>query len=307
MKNFTIFILLSLTGLYTRATTFMVAVSNFQFTPANIPNVMVGDIIQFNFVPLNNHNATSTPLGLVPAGAANIFSGTPGSVTTSYSYTVTIAGNYRYYCQVHSLDGLTGMVGTFTASNVVPISLKSFDVVYSSGTVTANWQTATEQNVAYFSLEKSTDGKKYTETGRVTATGNSNIPQSYRYTDINPGLNARYVYYMLKSVDKDGKYSLSPVKLIHNTGSVLNLISQMGPNPVSREVGHLMFQFYSDRDSKMIAQVRDAAGKLIMNLDLSASRGINNGHIHMGDLPAGRYTIIFSLDGLKETRNILVK
>jgi hypothetical protein len=243
----------------------------------------------------------------VPAGAANIFSGAPGSVTTSYSYTVTRAGNYRYYCQIHSLDGLTGMVGTFTATAVMPITLTGFDVVYSGGIITANWQTATEQNVAWFSLLKSTDGKNYSESGRVTAKGNSNIPQSYSYKDTKPDLNARYVYYMLKTVDNDGKYSLSAVRLVHNTQAVIKLITQIGPNPVSREVGHLMFQFNSDRVTKMKALVRDAGGKNIMNLDLSANRGINNGHIHMGDLPAGMYTIIFSLDGLRETKNILVK
>jgi len=307
MRKFIIAILFLVTGHYSNAVTFMVSVTNFQFTPSNIPNVVVGDIIQYNFVPLNNHNATSTPLGLVPAGAADIFSGTPGSVTTSYSYTVTKAGNYRYYCQVHSLDGITGMVGTFTASNAVPITLKSFNVVYSSGIVTAKWQTATEQNVSYFSLEKSTDGKNYNEAGRVPATGNSNIPQSYTFRDMNPDMNARYVYYMLKTVDNDGKYSLSGVKLVHNTGAVVKLITQIGPNPVSRQVGHLMFQFNSDRSMVMKALVRDASGKNIMNLDLNATRGVNNGHIHMGDLPTGMYTITFFLDGLKETRNIVVK
>lgn len=307
MKKFTTTFLFLMTGIFANATTFMVAVTNFQFTPANIPNVVVGDIIQFNFAAVNNHNATSTPLGLVPAGAANIFSGAPGSVTTSYSYTVTKAGSYRYYCQVHSLDGLTGMVGTFTASGAAPVTLKDFAVAYTSGIITAKWQTSTEQNVAYFSLLRSTDGKNYAEAGRVTATGNSNIPQSYSYKDVKPDMSVRYVYYMLKTVDNDDKYSLSAVKLVHNTQALLKLITQIGPNPVSREVGHLMFQFNADRNAKMRALVRDAGGKNIMDLELNAYRGVNNGHIHMGDLPAGMYTITFSLDGIKETKNVLVK
>ncbi len=307
MKNFTIAFLFLVTAGFANATTFIVAVTNFQFSPANIPNVVVGDVIQFNFLPGNFHNATSTPLGLVPAGAANIFSGTPGSVTTSYSYTVTTAGSYRYYCQVHSADGLTGMVGTFTASGVAPVTLKSFDIINSGGVITAIWQTATEQNVAYFSLEKSTDGKNYTESGRVTAIGNSNIPQSYSYKDVKPDMNARYVYYMLKTVDVDGKYSLSNVKLVRNAQAAIKLITQIGPNPVSREIGHLMFQFNSDKDGKMKALVRDASGKNVMDIDLTAHRGVNNGHIHMGSLPAGMYTITFSLDGLKETKNVLVE
>ncbi len=307
MKNCTISLLFLFTGLYTNATTFIVTVSNFQFSPANIPNVVVGDIIQFNFAAVNNHNATTTPLGSLPAGAANIFSGTPGSITTSYSYTVTKAGNYRYYCQNHSADGVTGMVGTFTASNPAPVKLKSFDVTYTKKYIKAEWQTITEQNVAYFLLLKSTDGKKYIEAGRVSATGNSNTTQSYSCKDESLDINVRYIYYMLKTVDYDSKYSLSSVELVRNDQAIPKLITQINPNPVNQAFGHLIFQFNSDRNTTMKAVVRDANGKIVMALNLSANRGINNGHIHMGDLPTGIYNINFSLDGLKETKKILVQ
>lgn len=306
MKRFTTLFLLLLTGLCTKATVFNVTVTNFQFSPANIPNVLIGDVIKFNFGGANFHNATTSPLGMVPAGAAAIRSGNPGQVTGSYSYTVTVAGSYRYYCEIHSGDGLTGMVGTFTASGVVPVQLKNFDVAIANKTVTATWQTTTEQNLNYFSLQKSTDGKNYTEAGRVNARGNSDNLQSYSFRDENLDMNARYIYYLLKTVNRDGTYSLSPVKLIRNDGAVKKLITQMGANPVSKAIGHLMFQFNADRNSSMKALVLDAGGKALMKLDLSANKGINNGHIHMADLPTGIYTILFSLDGLKETKKVML-
>jgi plastocyanin len=307
MKNFTVLLLFLLAALYTRATTFTITVSNNQFSPANIPNVVVGDIIQFNFAAVNFHNVVTNPLGSVPAGAAVMYSGDPGSVTTSYSYTVTVVGSYRYYCEVHSTNGTTGMVGTFTASGAVPVQLKNFDVSYSGKTVIANWQTATEQNVSYFSLEKSTDGKNYTEAGRVTATGNAGNQQSYTYRDERLDRNAKYIYYMLRTVDKDGRYELSPVKLIRNEQAVNKLITQIGPNPVSREMGHLMLQFNADKDTELKVLVIDAGGKTVMKLGMTANKGINNGHIHMASLSAGTYTIIFSLDNLKETHKVVVK
>lgn len=288
------------------ATTFNVTVSNFQFSPANIPNVLIGDIIKFNFSPGNFHNATSSPLGMVPSGAAAIFSGTPGSVTTSYSYTVTKSGSYRYYCEIHSANGVTGMVGTFTASGVVPVQLKNFDAVYSNKVVTAKWQTSSEQNLSYFSVQKSTNGKDYVEAGRVNATGTSDVLQSYNFRDDDLDMTARYVYYMIKAVDRDGQYSLSPVKLIRNDAAIKKLITNMAPNPVSKDVGHCMFQFNADRDGSMKAVVLDANGKVVEKFDMSANKGINNGHIHMGDFPAGIYTIVFSMDGLKETKRVVV-
>lgn len=306
MKRISTLLFLLMISILAGATTWNVTVSNFQFSPANIPNVLIGDIIKFNFGGANFHNATTTPLGSVPAGAAAIHSGNPGQVTGSYSYTVTKAGSYRYYCEIHSGDGVTGMVGTFTASGVVPVQLNNFDLSISGKTITANWQTASEQNLDYFSLQKSTDGKNYVETGRVSATGNTDQAQSYSFKDERLDINARYVYYILKIVDRDGRYSLSQVKLIRNDGAVKKIITQMGENPVSKQVGHFMFQFNADRSTSMRALVMDAGGKVLMKLDLSANKGINNGHIHMADLPTGIYTVLFSLDGLKETKKVMV-
>jgi|GEM_PF-774254 len=306
MKSISTFLFLLLISMYAGATTWNVTVSNFQFSPANIPNVLIGDIIKFNFGGANFHNVTTSPLGSVPAGAAAINSGNPGQVTGSYSYTVTKAGSYRYYCEIHSFDGITGMVGTFTASGVVPVQLNNFDVSISGKTVTANWQTASEQNLDYFSLQKSTDGKNYIEAGRVPAAGNSDQPKSYSFKDEHLDINARYVYYLLKIVDRDGHYNLSQVKLVRNDGAVKKIITQMGENPVSKQVGHFMFQFNADRSTSMKALVMDAGGKVLMKLDLSANKGVNNGHIHMADLPTGIYTILFSLDGLKETKKVMV-
>jgi plastocyanin len=307
MKNFIFVLLFSLLAFCSSATTFNVTVSNFQFSPSNIANVIVGDTIQFNFAAVNNHNAVSTPLGLVPAGAADINSGAPGAVTTFYRYKVTVAGNYRYYCTIHSPDGVTGMFGTFIASSVVPVNLKNFEVNYSDKTAVANWQTATEQNLSYFSLQKSADGKNYSEAARINATGNSDKLQSYTYRDEQLDRNARYIYYMLKMVNKDGKFDLSPVKFIRNEQAIPKLITQIGPNPVSRAVGHLMLQFYADKDTEMKTQVVDARGKTVMNLSMSANKGINSGHIHMASLSAGVYSIIFSMDDLTETHKVVVK
>lgn len=306
MKQFCSLFLFLFVAFFANANTFNVSVSNFQFSPSNIPNVLVGDIIKFNFTPGNFHNATSMSLGLVPAGAAPIFSGAPGDVSGSYSYTVTKAGSYRYYCEIHSSDGVTGMVGRFTASGVVPVQLNNFTAVYASKSVTAAWQTSSEQNLSYFSVQKSIDGEHYTEAGRVNAVGNSEKIQSYSFRDENLDANARYIYYMVKAVDRDGNYKLSAVKLIRNNGAAKKLITEIAPNPVSKGIGHCMFKFNADRDGQMKAIVADANSKTVMKLDFSANKGINNGHIHMADLPAGVYSIVFSMDGLRETKRVMV-
>ena len=311
MKKFTLLTCIIFLFTQLHATIRTVAVTNFQFNPSNIPNVLTGDTIRFNFVT-GFHNAISIAVdgatGVVPAGAAPINSGAAsGTNPRTYDYKVTVAGFYRYYCEVHSSDGITGMAATFTASVPVPVHLKSFNVTYTNKVASAVWKTASEQNVDYFSLKRSIDGKNYNEIGRITAVGNSNTEQSYSFQDINIDTKTKFVYYMLETVDRDGKRSLSPIQMIRNAQAIPTLITQLNPNPVDKAVGHMMFQFNSDINGTMKAMVVDASGKTILRQDLSAKIGINNGHIHMGDFPVGAYTVVFMLDGMKETHKVLVR
>ncbi|MEO7310924.1 MAG: hypothetical protein ABIX01_11040 [Chitinophagaceae bacterium] len=311
MKNFTFLLLGVAFFRQADATILPVSVTNFQFSPANIPNVVVGDTIRFNFTT-GFHNAVSIVVGSasgsVPAGAADINSGAPsGTNPRTYDYNVTVAGAYRYYCQIHSSDGVTGMIGTFTASVPLPVALTSFDVVYSGNVASATWKTVTEQNVDYFSLKKSVDGKNYAEAGRVQATGNAITEQSYRFQDQNLGKRSKFIYYMLETVDRDGRRSLSNIRMIRNAQAIPALITQINPNPVDKAVGHMMFQFNADISGTMKAIVVNSAGKTVLHQDLSATVGLNNGHIHMGDFPVGTYTVIFMLDGMKESHKVVVR
>ena len=71
--------------------------------------------------------------------------------------------------------------------------------------VLLEWQTNSEINNDYFTIEKSTDAIHYDFLARVNGAGNSNAPLSYNYTDINPGTGIKY--YRLMQTDYDGTIS----------------------------------------------------------------------------------------------------
>lgn len=78
------------------------------FNPSAIPNVIVGDVIRWEW-KAGNHTTTSA---VVPTGAA-AWNSPITSTVTFFEYTVTVAGNYGYVCTPHvSMN----MVGGFTAS-----------------------------------------------------------------------------------------------------------------------------------------------------------------------------------------------
>ncbi|MEO6038249.1 MAG: plastocyanin/azurin family copper-binding protein [Saprospiraceae bacterium] len=86
-----------------------ITVQNFQFTPANITTVHVGDTIKWTWIN-GAHTTTSTA---VPAGAAS-WNQAMSQSSQTFSYKVTKAGVYNYWCVPHQ----PSMAGSFTASAV---------------------------------------------------------------------------------------------------------------------------------------------------------------------------------------------
>lgn len=279
-----------------KAETHIVTISSFQFSPANL-NVLVGDVIRWEWAE-GFHNTTSTT---IPFGADSWT--TPVSAGGfSFEYTVTAPGTYDYQCDPHA--GF--MTGSFTASGLVPVTLSGFNISTQSRKPHLSWTTQTESNSDYFAVRRSYDGKIFTEIGRVPAAGQSSSVRNYSFADMDVRSNSRYVYYELRITDRDGKYQLSPIKLFKNNESVIKMITSISPNPVS-SAGHLIIQFNADEKTMLQAKVMDITGKQVLATQLSASAGVNNGHIHLGDLAAGNYVVQFTMNGKTETHKISKK
>jgi hypothetical protein len=88
--------------------------------------------------------------------------------------------------------------------SILPISLTHFSATPKADRIELNWATASEQNNDYMAVEKSAEGRRWEEIGRVAGAGTTTLPQSYTLSDDKPlpGLN----YYRLRQVDFDGRF-----------------------------------------------------------------------------------------------------
>lgn len=109
-------------------------------------------------------------------------------------------------------------------SGVLPVNLKDFYAEPLENEVLLKWFVATEKNVAYYLLEKSTDGIYYSPLNTVysIATNGGENNQAYFNYDHAPviGIN----YYRLKHVEKDGSvetHKTIAVNFKNKTGSVI--------------------------------------------------------------------------------------
>ena len=130
----------------------------------------------------------------------------------------TIGGSFDYL----AIDNFT-----FIPSVVLPLSLVSYSATLQlSGTVSLNWQTASESNTSHFMIERSNNGIHFQSIAEVKAAGNSNVTTNYNITDANPldGVN----YYRLVSYDIDGKVKQLGIKAVNVTSS---FTASIYPNP----------------------------------------------------------------------------
>lgn len=102
-----------------------------------------------------------------------------------------------------------------TSGNPLPITLISFSgVLEKDNQINLAWQTASEVNNDYFSIERSSNGIQFAGIGTVRGNGTSNRLNSYSFRDNSPrsGLN----YYRLVQYDFDGQNSTSEIIVIKN-------------------------------------------------------------------------------------------
>lgn len=296
-KIFTTLFIIALFHFSALAKTIVITVKNYQFSPALV-NAVVGDVIQWKWQN-GSHTTTSTS---VPAGA-NTWNSNINTATQTFQYTLVVAGVYKYWCIPHQPD----MAGELDVSAALPVDLSAFTVAPAKlNTALLAWVTSKEENTSYFAVKRSSDGRNFSEIGRVDAVGNSSLLQRYTFSDNNLGTADPYLYYSLDIVDKDGKKESSQIISFKNNAVTAKLIRSISPNPVSMP-GHLMLQFWSEKAGTMNAKVFSSDGKLMLQKDMSADAGINNGHIHMGDLMPGVYNIVFTMDGKKESYKIVLQ
>lgn len=110
--------------------------------------------------------------------------------------------------------------------SVVPLKLLSFTAYKQNKTAQLQWHTENEINTSHFEIERSSNGRGFTNIGKVAASGRS--AGNYLGFDDLPfnGIN----YYRLKMIDKDGTFAYSQtIKIDFAQGNNVTVL----PNPAN--------------------------------------------------------------------------
>lgn len=147
-----------------------------------------------DLVLLVDINGSGTFSDETVAGGGVISSPTQSGSTFTFNNVSVMTGTRRF------------TLGTLDKSRTpLPIVLESFNAKQVKGTVEVTWQTASEENSDFFTVERSADGQIFEPITTVNAAGNSTQEKHYKVSDRNP--NEGLSYYRLSQTDFDGKKS----------------------------------------------------------------------------------------------------
>lgn len=230
--------------------------------------------------------ATLADLGLSVDATGRIVVSNPGTVASP---------NLRsgdYSVQITTVD-LNGGVTTNTVAFKIPGS--PLPVVLTAFTATAvqnrdaqlSWTTASEENSAFFDVERSFDGSTFAKVGQLAARGTTTAASTYAFTDANVAARATgAVYYRLRQVDLDGKATYSPVRTVSFT-KVASLTLSLYPNPAQSATTLDLSQLPTTGTYQV--QLLDATGRLVRSASLGG--GVMQS-LDLHELATGTYHVL---------------
>lgn len=234
-------------------------ISWYQFTAAANGTVT----ISFSGIECNNGGG-GFQSGLFTGATCGTLSATGACVaaasgTATYTIPSAVAGASYYI----AMDGNAGSNCHYQVSGVnvtpLPIELGMFKAVAENNTVKLNWNTFSERNNNYFTIEKSRNGTDFEFVGKVKGAGNSTVEQFYSLVDNTPYEGT--TYYKLSQTDFDGTTTESSFADVFIKRSE-NLEIQVFPNPSAQNTNAFV-SIYNQNIEDITIEIFEIDGKMI--------------------------------------------
>lgn len=177
----------------------------------------------------------------------------------------------------------------------LPVELMFFNAESNDNGVEISWATASEENNAYWTVERSDDQKNWEVINIVAGHGTTNIENNYTTIDNNPF--AGTTYYRLTQTDNDGKsetFEVIAVTVESNAATVKTY-----PNPVNTNL-------YVELNEAETADVMiyTLSGELVMSVKATSSFNT----ISVSDINQGLYLLkVVSNNQILAAEKLLIK
>ena len=186
-------------------------------------------------------------------------------------------------------------------TNPLPVELLSFDAKPNNNNVDVFWQTASEKNCYYFSVEKSRDGNSYSEAAQLKGAGNSSVTRSYRATDHEP-FNGKS-YYRLRQADFNGKSYYSNIVPVEfsSASNALNVYPSLSS-------GDFTVSYSGETGKDVLLVIRNILGQEFYSKGFILENDLFVQSVNLsGQLAPGIYFVVASSDDRIFEKKVVIK
>jgi Secretion system C-terminal sorting domain len=160
----------------------------------------------------------------------------------------------------------------------LPVKLDNFEAAKDGSGVRLTWKTATEDAVARYEVQRSTDGINFQTIGAVTAENK----KTYSYTDAMPSSSNNF--YRLRIIDVDNAFKISHIVSIR---SKVSMSIEAYPNPVRDR----MIVQHPKAVTGTRMQVMNLNGQVLKDIQLPANAVATP--VDLTGFRSGTYYIVF--------------
>jgi hypothetical protein len=166
----------------------------------------------------------------------------------------------------------------------LPVELISFNAeVNPNKKIDITWQTATEINNDYFTIERTKDGISFEMVDTLNAVGNSSALQNYYTIDESPSMGISY--YRLKQTDINGQYSYSAMVAVNLEAiDIVNIY----PNPSAGT--ELTVLIGAPGEGEILINTYNVLGENIISKKQIINKGMNSIRLDINGFSNGVYT-----------------
>lgn len=184
--------------------------------------------------------------------------------------------------------------------STLPLKLETFSTTYTDKAVVLNWKTTSEKDFSHFVIERSVDGKSYSDVAMVFSAGGLQ-ENMYSYKDKAVKMPAGVAYYRLRMVDEDRTFSYSFVSAVHLSKNGKTTAIAVYPNPAKSSVSVSLPDAWQGKAISL--KIYNSTGAVKTSKEIRRASAMTD--VAINDLPTGIYIVEAACNGEAAQKMIL--
>ncbi len=215
---------------------------------------------------------------------------TPTQITFTLNYAAATPGTQQTLTITNPDCQAVTFQYTVPQGCALPVTWVDVNAAYDNKDAVINWQVANEEKLSTYEVQASTDGLRFNPIGNVNPQQAATAAYTFRHV-----LAPDFVFYKIKQVDNDGRFSYS--KTVSLKRAVANNNLQLIPNPATSSVQIILPEGGGD------LRVLNAAGKL-MNRQRPSGTSV---YLSTSAWARGIYIVEYNFKGRSVTDKLLLQ